>query len=134
MYTGQFIYCGRRTTPSIGNIPPHCGTFEGTVIYNVEHRAGEYGAPPPGPSGTMPSSSAPTPTTALRQKVPPAEGRPRPAAVKSKMLITLRRLFSSGSGDPSSAQVNCAISSMLDNLQLDIALQNHGWTCEFISP
>jgi len=134
MYTGQFVYCGRRTTLSIGNIPPHCGTFEGTVICNVEHRADECGAPLPRCSGTTPSSSAPTPTMALGQKAPPTEGRPQPTAAKSTTLVALRRLFSSGSGDPSSAQANRAISSMLDNLQLNIVLQNHRRTYEFISP
>ena len=48
MYTSQFVYCGRRNTLSISNIPPHRKTFEGTVICNVEHRAGECGAPPTG--------------------------------------------------------------------------------------
>ena len=134
MYTGQFIYCDHHTTLSIGNIPPHRRTFEGTIIYNVEHRTDKYGAPLPGHSGTMPSSLAPNPTTALGQKAPPAKGRPRPMAVKSTTLIALRRLFSSGSGDPSSAQANRAISSTLDKLQLDIALRNHERTCEFFSP
>ena len=45
MYTGQFVYCSRRTTLSIGNIRPRRGIFEGTVICNVEHRASECGAP-----------------------------------------------------------------------------------------
>ncbi|XP_066340545.1 uncharacterized protein [Miscanthus floridulus] len=102
MYTGQFVYCGRRTMLSIGNIPPHCGTFEGTIIYNVKHRAGECGAPPPGRSGTTPSSLATTLTTVSGQKAPPTEGRPRPTAAKSTTLIALRCLFSSGSGNPSS--------------------------------
>ena len=122
MYTGQFIYYDRRTTLSIGNIPPRHGTFEGTIICNVEHRAGECGAPPLGCSGTMPSSSATTLTKVLGQKAPPAEGRPRPMPAKLTTLIALWRLFSSGSGDPSSAQANRAISSTLDDLQLDIAL------------
>ena len=54
-------------------------------------------------------------------------------AVKSTTLIALRRLFSSGSGDPSSAQANRAISSTLDDLQLDIALWIHERICEFFS-
>ncbi|XP_066354573.1 uncharacterized protein [Miscanthus floridulus] len=122
MYMGQFVYCGHHTTLSISNIPPCRGTFEGTVICNVEHHTGECGAPPSGRSGTTPSSLAPTPTMALRQKAPPAEGRPRPMVAKSTTLIALRRLFSSGSGDPSLAQANHAISSMLDDLLLDITL------------
>ncbi|XP_066341978.1 large ribosomal subunit protein uL2-like [Miscanthus floridulus] len=43
MYTGQFVYCGRRTTLSIGDVPPLHEILEGAVICNVEHGAGDSG-------------------------------------------------------------------------------------------
>ncbi|XP_066341748.1 uncharacterized protein [Miscanthus floridulus] len=81
MYTGQFVYCGRRATLSIGNargmctgqfvyyghramlsigdVPPLHGILEGAVICNAGHHTADGGAPP---LGTTPSSSAATPT------------------------------------------------------------------------
>ena len=43
MYTGQFIYCGRRATLSIGDVLPLRGILEGAIIYNVEHHVGDCG-------------------------------------------------------------------------------------------
>merc|ERR1712002_1298282 len=37
MYTGQFIYCGKKATLNIGNVP------EGTIICSVEEKAGNRG-------------------------------------------------------------------------------------------
>ena len=39
MYTGQFVYCGRRTTLSIGDVLPLHGVLEGAVTCNVELHA-----------------------------------------------------------------------------------------------
>ena len=36
-------YCGRRATPSIGNVLPLRGIPEGAVVYNVEHHVGDRG-------------------------------------------------------------------------------------------
>eukprot|EP01119_Soliformovum_irregulare_P010005 TRINITY_DN2421_c0_g1_i2.p1 TRINITY_DN2421_c0_g1~~TRINITY_DN2421_c0_g1_i2.p1 ORF type:complete len:269 (+),score=61.96 TRINITY_DN2421_c0_g1_i2:38-808(+) len=44
MYTGQFIYSGRKATLSIGNILPIGLLPEGTVICNVEAKAADRGA------------------------------------------------------------------------------------------
>ena len=66
MYTGQFIYCSHRATPSIGYVPLLRRILEGAVICNVEHHAADCGALPPGHPGTTPSSSATT-----RTKAPP---------------------------------------------------------------
>ncbi|XP_066396029.1 uncharacterized protein [Miscanthus floridulus] len=136
MYTGQFVYYGRRTKPSIGDVLPLYGILKGAIIFNIKHHTGDYGVPPPGRPGTMPSSSAMTPTaaplpghpgtmpsssaatltTTSRQEVPPAEGRPQRTMTKSTMLGTLQCPSSFGTGGPSTARVAHTISSTLDDL------------------
>jgi large subunit ribosomal protein L8e len=44
MYTGQFIYAGKNATLTVGNVLPLGSVPEGTVISNVEERAGDRGA------------------------------------------------------------------------------------------
>jgi hypothetical protein len=44
MYTGQFIYAGKKATLNIGNILPLGSMPEGTVVTNVEEKAGDRGA------------------------------------------------------------------------------------------
>ncbi|XP_066374938.1 large ribosomal subunit protein uL2z-like [Miscanthus floridulus] len=44
MYTGQFVYCGRRTTLSIGDVLPLRKVFEGAITCNVEPHAGNCSA------------------------------------------------------------------------------------------
>lgn len=44
MYTGQFVYCGRKATLSIGNVMPVGLMPEGTVVCNVEEKVGDRGA------------------------------------------------------------------------------------------
>jgi len=44
MYAGQFIYCGKKATLTIGNILPVRSVPEGTIICNVESKAGDRGA------------------------------------------------------------------------------------------
>lgn len=43
MYTGQFIYAGKNATLTIGNILPLSSIPEGTVVSNVEEKAGDRG-------------------------------------------------------------------------------------------
>ncbi|KEP64929.1 UNVERIFIED_CONTAM: ribosomal protein RPL8 [Hammondia hammondi] len=43
MYTGQFIYCGKNAALTIGNILPLNKMPEGTVVSNVEEKAGDRG-------------------------------------------------------------------------------------------
>jgi len=43
MYTGQFIYCGKRATLTVGNVAPVGEMPEGTVICNVEAKHGDRG-------------------------------------------------------------------------------------------
>ena len=43
MYTGQFIYCGRKANLQIGNVLPVGGMPEGTIVCNVEERTGDRG-------------------------------------------------------------------------------------------
>jgi len=43
MYTGQFVYCGRKATLQIGNVLPVGNMPEGTIICNVEEKAGDRG-------------------------------------------------------------------------------------------
>merc|ERR1712174_148083 len=44
MYTGQFIYCGKKATLNIGNVLPLNKVPEGTIVCNVEARVGDRGA------------------------------------------------------------------------------------------
>jgi len=43
MYTGQFIYAGRKAQLTVGNILPVADMPEGTIICNVEHKTGDRG-------------------------------------------------------------------------------------------
>ncbi|CBZ52320.1 hypothetical protein NCLIV_021080 [Neospora caninum Liverpool] len=43
MYTGQFIYCGKNAALTIGNVLPLNKMPEGTVVSNVEEKAGDRG-------------------------------------------------------------------------------------------
>jgi len=43
MYSGQFVYCGSKATLAVGNVLPVNQLPEGTVICNVEGRAGDKG-------------------------------------------------------------------------------------------
>lgn len=44
MYTGQFIYAGKNAALTVGNVLPLGVVPEGTVISNVEEKAGDRGA------------------------------------------------------------------------------------------
>jgi len=43
MYTGQFVYCGRKAVLTVGNVLPVSELPEGTVICNVEAKQGDRG-------------------------------------------------------------------------------------------
>jgi large subunit ribosomal protein L8e len=43
MYTGQFIYAGKNAALTVGNVLPLGSVPEGTVISNVEEKAGDRG-------------------------------------------------------------------------------------------
>jgi large subunit ribosomal protein L8e len=44
MYTGQFIYCGKKASLSVGNVLPLSSMPEGTIVCNVEENSGDRGA------------------------------------------------------------------------------------------
>eukprot|EP01135_Chromosphaera_perkinsii_P003284 Nk52_evm59s239 gene=Nk52_evmTU59s239 len=44
MYTGQFVYAGKKATLAIGNILPLKEMPEGTIVCNVEEKLGDRGA------------------------------------------------------------------------------------------
>jgi len=44
IYSGQFVYCGRKAQLKIGNVLPISVLPEGTVISNVEEKPGDRGA------------------------------------------------------------------------------------------
>ncbi|CAA91960.2 60S ribosomal protein L2-A [Schizosaccharomyces pombe] len=44
MYTGQFVYCGKNAALTVGNVLPVGEMPEGTIISNVEEKAGDRGA------------------------------------------------------------------------------------------
>ncbi|XP_028793900.1 60S ribosomal protein L8-3 [Neltuma alba] len=43
MYTGQFVYCGKKASLVVGNVLPIRSIPEGAVICNVEHHVGDRG-------------------------------------------------------------------------------------------
>jgi len=43
MYSGQFIYAGKKAALTVGNILPLTEVPEGTVVCNIEHRVGDRG-------------------------------------------------------------------------------------------
>ena len=43
MYTGQFIYAGKKAALTIGNVLPLGSVPEGTVVTNVENKSGDRG-------------------------------------------------------------------------------------------
>ncbi|CAL9146785.1 unnamed protein product [Musa hybrid cultivar] len=43
MYTGQFVYCGRKASLMVGNVLPLRSIPEGAVVCNVEHHVGDRG-------------------------------------------------------------------------------------------
>lgn len=44
MYTGQFVYAGKNAALTVGNILPLGSIPEGTIVSNVEEKAGDRGA------------------------------------------------------------------------------------------
>jgi large subunit ribosomal protein L8e len=43
MYTGQYIYCGKKATLFVGNVIPLGSMPEGTIVSNVEGKSGDRG-------------------------------------------------------------------------------------------
>nr|DAD46999.1 TPA_asm: hypothetical protein HUJ06_016936 [Nelumbo nucifera] len=43
MYTGQFVYCGKKANLMVGNVLPLRSVPEGAVVCNVEHHVGDRG-------------------------------------------------------------------------------------------
>ncbi|KAF5832330.1 component of cytosolic 80S ribosome and 60S large subunit [Dunaliella salina] len=44
LYTGQFVYCGKKANLVVGNVKPLGSMPEGTIICNVEEKAGDRGS------------------------------------------------------------------------------------------
>jgi len=44
MYSGQFVYCGKKATLTVGNVLPLVSMPEGTVVCNIEELPGDRGA------------------------------------------------------------------------------------------
>lgn len=44
VYSGQFIYCGKKATLHVGNVKPIGSMPEGTIVCNLEEKAGDRGA------------------------------------------------------------------------------------------
>jgi len=68
MYTGQFIYAGKKASLKIGNVLPLAALPEGGVVCNVEERPGDRGciARASGDYATIISHNPETQTTRLR--------------------------------------------------------------------
>jgi large subunit ribosomal protein L8e len=68
MYTGQFIYCGKKAAVKIGNILPLSAMPEGCVISNIEVKPGDRGkvARASGDYGTIISHNVDAGTSRIR--------------------------------------------------------------------
>ena len=44
VFSGQYIYCGKKATLNIGNVKPVGDMPEGTIICNVEEKTGDRGS------------------------------------------------------------------------------------------
>merc|ERR1711976_916335 len=44
MYTGQFVYCGKKATLAVGNVLPLEAIPEGALVCNVEQKVGDRGS------------------------------------------------------------------------------------------
>ncbi|KAJ0481691.1 60S ribosomal protein L8 [Helianthus annuus] len=44
MYTGQFVFCGKKANLMVGNVLPLRSIPEGAVVCNVEHHVGDRGS------------------------------------------------------------------------------------------
>jgi large subunit ribosomal protein L8e len=44
MFTGQFIYCGKKASLTVGNVLPVGCMPEGTIVCNIEEKVGDRGA------------------------------------------------------------------------------------------
>ena len=132
MYLRSYDLVGS-VTLSIGNIPPFRRVLEGAAICNIEHHAGDCGAPSPRHPGTTPSSSAATPTTAPEREAPPAVVRPQRTTARLTMSDTLQYSSSFGGNKLFPAKAARTTSSTLDDLQLDIMPRIHERICESLS-
>lgn len=43
MYTGQFVYCGKKAQLTVGNVMPVGCMPEGTIVSNLEEKTGDRG-------------------------------------------------------------------------------------------
>merc|ERR1712111_306168 len=43
MHTGQFVYCGKKSQITIGNVMPVGNMPEGTIVCNLEEKTGDRG-------------------------------------------------------------------------------------------
>jgi len=44
VYSGQFIYCGKKANLTVGNVLPLSSMPEGTIVCNLEEKIGDRGA------------------------------------------------------------------------------------------
>merc|ERR1712161_147508 len=44
MYSGQFVYCGKKATLTCGNVLPLTSVPEGTIVCNIEAKRGDRGS------------------------------------------------------------------------------------------
>ena len=114
-------YYGRRATLSIGDALPLRGILEGTIIFNVEHHIGDYGALPRA-SRDYAIIISRNPDNGVWAGGVSHRGK---AATNDGKADDARHLpvpSSFGSNGPFLAKAACTISSTLDDLQLDITL------------
>merc|ERR1712173_82207 len=87
MYTGQFIYCGKKANLQIGNILPVGAMPEGTIVCSLEEKAGDRGrlAKASGDYATVVSHNPETRKT--RVKLPSGSKKVIPSANRAMVGI-----------------------------------------------
>merc|ERR1712203_919195 len=87
MYTGQFVYCGKRAHITIGNVMPVGHMPEGTIVCNLEEKTGDRGklARASGNYATVIAHNADTQRT--RVKLPSGSKKVIPSANRAMVGI-----------------------------------------------
>merc|ERR1712045_449644 len=72
MYSGQFVYCGKKAQITIGNVMPIGQMPEGTIVCNLEEKTGDRASWPGLAVTTLPSSPTTRTPTGPGSSCPPA--------------------------------------------------------------
>jgi len=87
MYTGQFIYCGKKAVLQVGNVLPVGTMPEGTIICNLEEKSGDRGRLARGSGNYATVISHNTDTKKTRVKLPSGAKKVLPSSNRAMVGI-----------------------------------------------